>query len=75
VTANLPAPVPRCIKHGTPMSLIPPGRQDQIARWCGVWYECTHPFPRCGNTTLFQSVELRAQLAEQAARVAAAKAA
>jgi len=71
--ANLPAPVPRCSKHGTPMALIPPARQDRTARWCGVWYECTHPWPRCWNTHLFESVELRAQLAEQGTRVAAAK--
>ena len=67
MTANLPEPVPRCGRHG-PMVLIPPARQDALARWCGVWYECAHPFPRCGSTVLFQSRELRAQLDEQRAR-------
>lgn len=68
MTALPPEPLPRCTKHGTVMSLIPPSRQSELTRWCGVWYECAHPFPRCGNTFLFQSQELRAQLDEQRAR-------
>lgn len=73
MTANLPEPLPRCPKHGTALTLIPLSRQDALARWCGVWYECAHPFPRCGATVLFQSKELCAQLDEQRARIAAVK--
>lgn len=73
MTANLPEPLPRCHTHGTAMALIPPSRQAALTRWCGVWYECNHPWPHCGNTFLFHSKELLAQLDEQRARVDAAK--
>ena len=63
---TLPAPVPRCEKHG-PMTLRTPAGQTKEQSWCGVWYDCAFPEFRCGTSFLFESRELRAQLAEQRA--------
>lgn len=60
-------PLPQCSAHGT-MALRPLDRQTAEQRWCGVWYDCgAH---RCWSSALLPSPELRAQLAEQAARLA-----
>lgn len=64
--AQLPAPVPRCEKHG-PMTLRPLAGQTKEQAWCGIWYDCAFPGLRCGASVLLESAELRAQLAEQAA--------
>lgn len=72
MTAPLPVPVPRCEKHG-PMTQRPLARQTKEQAWCGVWYDCAFPEYRCGASFLFESHELRAQLAGQRARIATTK--
>lgn len=51
-------PVPA---HGR-MELRPLQRQSPEQRWFGVWYDCTEPHCQC--SVLYESAELRAQLAE-----------
>lgn len=67
MTETLPEPVPRCERHG-PMRLRPLAGQTREQLWCGIWYDCAFPTFRCGTSTLIESKELRAQLAEQRAR-------
>lgn len=50
------------------MTVVPPGTQSTITRWCGVWYACNFAQPRCGRTELVASSELLAQLAKQRIR-------
>ena len=54
-------PLPKCPNHGEEMLLQNPGTEEQ--RFCGTWYQC----PKCKNTVLFPSFELRAYLDGQRA--------
>jgi len=55
-------PIPACDKHG-PMTLVEPGTKEQA--FCGTWYACQNPRPRCGDSVLLMSRELITQLDEQ----------
>jgi len=70
IAALPPELLPRCGTHG-PMALVPEGGRSDLARWCGVWYECTHAQPRCRTAALIPSKALLAQLHEQQARATA----
>jgi len=59
MTTSLPMELPKCSGHGIQMIARPPKTPEQ--RFCGAWYEC----PRCSETVLFVSSELRAQLEER----------
>jgi len=52
----------RCPTHKIGMVPRPLHRQSKEQIWCGAWWDC--PEHKCGCSTLFQSPELRAQLAE-----------
>ena len=52
-------PLPKCPNHNEEMLWQNPATEEQ--RFCGTWYKC----PKCGNSVLFPSFELRAFLVMQ----------
>lgn len=54
--------------HGY-MELRPLTNQTKEQQWCGVWYDCREA--HCRSSVLYQSKELKAQLAEQMHRIKA----
>jgi len=56
----------RCPIHDIGMTPRPLSLQSKEARWCGAWWDC----PKCHSSILFESPELRSQLAQQRAALA-----
>ncbi|MFB6392570.1 hypothetical protein [Polymorphospora lycopeni] len=65
---------PTCSEGHGPM-MLRTGPQSPESAWCGTWHDCTYigPGKRCWNSHLTASPELRAFLAEQAARSTGAR--
>lgn len=57
----------RCPQHPkVNMVQRPQSRQTKEQKFCGAWWDC--PEPGCGSSILFESPELRAQLAQMGRR-------
>ena len=67
MTTTLPMELPKCPEHGIQMVLRPLVHQTYEQKFCGAWYDC----PACTQSALFESPELRAQLAEMRNRSSA----
>lgn len=61
---TLPMLLPQCCAGHGQMVIRPTSLQTSEQKFCGTWYDCQE----CHGSFLFQSHELKAQLATQVSR-------